>query len=162
MTAAMKTPMTGTETQERIVVEDVFPHAPATVWRALTDGALMARWMMEPAGFAPVVGQAFTFQTKAGGKWDGVIRCAVLEVVPQRVLRFAWNSGHPDNVGYGAPLESVVAFTLTPTEAGTRLRVEHSGFVLPRNQTAYDSVSGGWSVVMGKLSACIDEMVAKG
>lgn len=150
--------VTGADRQESVVVEDIFPHAPSVVWRALTDGALMARWMMEPVGFAPIVGQAFHFQTKAGGSWDGVIHCEVLEAVPQRTLRFSWNSGHPDNDGYGAPLRSVVTFTLSATEAGTRLRVEHTGFVLPRNRTAHESVSGGWPVVLGRLGACLDEI----
>ena len=41
-------------TQE-IVVDEVFPHAPETIWKTLTDGALMARWLgMTPTGFAPV------------------------------------------------------------------------------------------------------------
>jgi uncharacterized protein YndB with AHSA1/START domain len=36
--AAMKT-----ATQD-IVVEDVFPHAPETVWKTLTTGELIGRW----------------------------------------------------------------------------------------------------------------------
>jgi uncharacterized protein YndB with AHSA1/START domain len=144
-------------THEKIVVEDVFPHPPAVVWRALTDGALMARWMMEPKGFAPVAGNEFTYQTKPGGAWDGVIHCQVLEVVPLRLLRFSWKGGHPSNEGYGSPLDTVVAFLLTPTEAGTRLRLEHTGFVLPRNRSAYDSIGGGWPVVLGRLGACLND-----
>jgi uncharacterized protein YndB with AHSA1/START domain len=27
-----------------IVVDEVFPHAPETIWKTLTNGALMARW----------------------------------------------------------------------------------------------------------------------
>ncbi|MBC7017824.1 SRPBCC domain-containing protein, partial [Salmonella enterica subsp. enterica serovar Enteritidis] len=42
-------------TQE-IVVDEVFPHAPETIWKALTNGELIARWMMSPTGFAPVEG----------------------------------------------------------------------------------------------------------
>ena len=37
-----------------IVVDEVFPHAPETVWKALTTGELIARWLMEAHGFAPV------------------------------------------------------------------------------------------------------------
>src|ERR1700748_576770 len=31
-------------TQE-IVVDEIFPHAPETIWKTLTSGALMARWL---------------------------------------------------------------------------------------------------------------------
>ena len=29
-----------------IDIDEVFPHAPETIWKALTTGALMARWVM--------------------------------------------------------------------------------------------------------------------
>jgi uncharacterized protein YndB with AHSA1/START domain len=147
-----------TETREAITLDEFFPHPPDVVWRALTDGALLARWIMAPAGFAAVVGQVFTFQTKPGGAWDGVIRCEVLRVEPGRQLSYAWNSGHPSNEGYGAPLESVVTFTLRPAQGGCRLRLDHEGFVLPRNQTAYDSINGGWGKVLGQLGGVLDDI----
>jgi len=65
-----------------IVVEVVFPHAAAVIWKALTDGDLISRFLMPPIGFAPVPGTRFTFQTKPAGEWDGTIHCQVLEVVP--------------------------------------------------------------------------------
>ena len=37
-----------------IEIEEVLPHSPGKVWRALTSGALMARWLMPPSGFEPV------------------------------------------------------------------------------------------------------------
>ena len=39
-------------TTQQIVVDEVFPHAPETIWKALADGALMGRWLMQPTGFA--------------------------------------------------------------------------------------------------------------
>ena len=39
---------------QAIVVDEVFPHAPETIWRTLTSGDLMGRWLrMAPAGFEP-------------------------------------------------------------------------------------------------------------
>jgi uncharacterized protein YndB with AHSA1/START domain len=67
------------DTQE-IVVDEVFPHAPQTLWKTLTNGELMGLWLMAPTGFAAVEGSQFTFQTTPGGTWDGVIHCRVLEV----------------------------------------------------------------------------------
>ena len=59
-----------------------------------------------------------------------------------------WNT-----VGYGAPLDTVVTFTLQPRDDGTRLTLVHSGFVLPGNETAYRSMSGGWPKVVARLGA---------
>jgi len=35
------------DTQD-IVVDEVFPHAPETIWKTLTTGELIARWLMMP------------------------------------------------------------------------------------------------------------------
>jgi uncharacterized protein YndB with AHSA1/START domain len=136
---------------QEIVVDEVFPHSPATIWKTLTDGALMARWIMPPTDFAPVVGNRFTFTTTPAGKWDGVIRCEVLEVVPQERFVFTWRGGHEENVGYGSLLDTRVTWTLEKVEGGTRLRMVHSGFVLPSNEIAYRNMSDGWSKVVERF-----------
>src|SRR5260370_9647680 len=87
-----------------IVVEEVFPHAPESIWKALTTGELIGRWLMKPTGFEPMEGKRFTFQTKPAGAWDGVIHCRVLEATPKQRLVYAWKGGHEENVGYGRPL----------------------------------------------------------
>jgi uncharacterized protein YndB with AHSA1/START domain len=113
----------------------------------------MGRWLMEPKGFAAVKGTHFTFQTTPGGAWDGVIHCQVLEVIPNQRLVYAWKGGHPENEGYGAPLDSVVTWSLSKVESGTRLRLVHSGFVIPRNDSAYRGMSDGWQKVVAKVLA---------
>jgi uncharacterized protein YndB with AHSA1/START domain len=143
---------TKTDPQD-IVVDEVFPCSPQKLWRVLTDGELIARWLMTPSGFEAVVGTQFTFKTTAGGEWDGVIHCRVLEVLPHERLVYAWNSGHESNVGYGARLETVVTWTLSEVEGGTRLRLVHSGFVLPNNQTAYQGMGDGWRKIVPRLGA---------
>ncbi|MCW5648589.1 MAG: SRPBCC domain-containing protein [Ramlibacter sp.] len=134
-----------------IVVDEVLPHAPETIWKTLTTGALMARWLMEPHGFAPVPGTRFTYQTKAAGEWDGIIHCEVLEVVPNERFVYAWRGGHESNTGYGSPLDTVVTFTLTPVPEGTRLRLVHSGFITPTNDTAFQNMSNGWRKVVPNI-----------
>ena len=135
-----------------IVVDEVFPHAPETLWKTLTTGELIGRWlMMSPTGFEPVEGKRFTLQTTPGGAWDGVIRCQVLEVTPNKRLVYAWKSGHEENVGYGAPLDTVVTWTLSRVESGTRLRLVHSGFVTPKNDTAFKAMSDGWKKVVPSI-----------
>ncbi len=140
-----------------IVIDEVFPHTPDTLWTTLTTPELMGRWMMPPTGFEAVVGKAFTFKTTPAGAWDGTIRCRVLEVVPGRRLAYAWKGGDKGNTGYGAPLDTVVTWTLTPVEAGTRLRLVHSGFVTPKNDTAYSNMSDGWVKVVARLDAATGE-----
>ena len=118
---------------------------------------MIARWMMPPEGFAPVEGTRFSFRTTPAGAWDGVIHCEVLEAEPNRKLAYSWKAGHEDNAGgYGSRLDTVVTFTLTPVEAGTRLRVVHSGFVLPANASAFTNMGGGWKTVVTRIAAAID------
>ena len=130
------------------MVDEVFPHAPETIWKALTTGELIGRWLMAPTGFEPVTGTRFTFQTTPAGAWDGVIHCEVLEVIPNERLAYAWKGGHEGNVGYGAPLDTVVTWTLSRVEDGTRLRLVHSGFVMPRNESAFKTMGDGWKKVV--------------
>jgi uncharacterized protein YndB with AHSA1/START domain len=144
----------GTDT---IVVEDHLPHAPATVWKALTRGDLMARWFMAPDGFAPVVGTKFTFTTTPAGAWDGTIRCEILEVVEARRLTYSWQGGDDGNAGYGSRLDTIVTWDLAEAAGGTRLRLVHSGFVLPRNETAFRNMSKGWTTIVPRLGTIAGE-----
>jgi uncharacterized protein YndB with AHSA1/START domain len=155
--AALKSQIREPDTQE-IVIDEMFPHAPETLWKTLTTGELMARWIRMPvSGFEPVAGTHFTFTTTPAGAWDGVIRCEVLEAAPNERLVYAWKGGHAANVGYGAPLDTIVTWTLSRVENGTRLRLVHSGFVLPRNHTAFEGMSEGWKTVVKTIDALSDE-----
>jgi uncharacterized protein YndB with AHSA1/START domain len=145
-----------TSITQDIVVDEVFPHAPGTIWKTLTTGALMARWLMEPRGFAAVPGTRFTYQTKPAGAWDGTIHCEVLEVVPNERFVYAWKGGAASNDGYGSPLDTVVTFTLTQVAEGTRLKLVHSGFVTPVNDVAFENMSNGWRKVVPNLGNFTD------
>lgn len=144
-------PDTQAPSTQAIVVDEIFPHAPDVIWKALTSGELMGRWLMAPNGFEPRVGCTFTFQTRPAGEWDGAIHCEVLEMIPNERLSYAWKGGHEANDGYGSKLDTMVTFTLTQAAGGTRLRLVHSGFVLPRNDVAYRNMGEGWKVVVKRL-----------
>jgi uncharacterized protein YndB with AHSA1/START domain len=133
-----------------ITVEKVLPHAPEQVWRTLTATELLAKWLM-PNNFQPVVGQAFTFQTKPMGDWDGVVHCRVLDCEPPRLLRYSWKGGSDSNPAYGSRLDSVVTWTLTAVDGGTHVRMVHDGFVFPGNRFAYDAMSPGWGRVLDAI-----------
>ena len=47
-------------------------------------------------------------------------------------------------------LRSVVTYTLTPTEAGTHLRVEQAGF-RPEQKQAFGGAHAGWKLFLEKL-----------
>jgi uncharacterized protein YndB with AHSA1/START domain len=135
------------ETRRDIVVDEVLPHAPDVIWKALTTSELIERWLM-PNNFVPTVGRGFTFRTRPMGNWDGVVQCEVLEVEPNRRLVYRWKGGSERNAGYGGTLDSVVTWTLTPVAGGTRLRLVHSGFRSPDNDVAFNMMSPGWGRIV--------------
>ena len=153
--------VTMAETRE-IVVDEVFPHKPEILWKTLTSAELMGRWLgMQPTGYEAVVGNRFTYQTTPAPAWDGVIRCQVLEVIANERLVYSWQGGDDRNNGqYGSRLDTVVTWTLSKVGNGTRLRLVHSGFVLPRNDTAFTSMGAGWKKVVPSIGAIAAEQGA--
>jgi uncharacterized protein YndB with AHSA1/START domain len=79
------------------IVRD-YPQSPATVWRAVTDPALIPRWTAtgaggRPEGFAPVAGTRFRFVARPRPGWSGVVDCEVLEARAPSLLRYSWADG---------------------------------------------------------------------
>ena len=138
-------------TQE-IVVEETFPHAPEIIWKTLTTGALIGRWLMTPIGFEAVKGNRFTFQTKAAGAWDGIIHCEVLEAIPNERLAYAWKGGHEGNVGYGAPLGA----PSSPSRWPRRRTARACAWSMPASscrgtKSALQTMGDGWKKVVRTL-----------
>jgi uncharacterized protein YndB with AHSA1/START domain len=132
------------EEMKSIVVEYEMPQAPAKVWRALTEPALLAAWLM-PNDIRPVVGHRFHFRAEPVAGWNGIVDCEVLAVEPQALLRYSWTGGAGE-----AKLDSVVTWTLAPApDGGTRLRLEHTGFG-PKNAFAHEMMSKGWRGHVGE------------
>ncbi|MDB5451793.1 MAG: ATPase [Caulobacteraceae bacterium] len=88
---------------DEIALETELEAAPEKVWRALEDPVLRRAWLA-PDETAPEQG--------------GPIDCEVIEADPPIRLRVAWR---------GRDLDTQVEFTVTPSEAGSRLRIVHSG-----------------------------------
>ena len=131
---------TSTETLS-VVVEREIPFPPEKIWRALTQPHLIEEWLMKN-DFKPVVDQRFNLR----GDW-GAVDCKVLEVEPNKTLSYTWEA---------MGLESVVTWTLTPTSAGTHLRMEQSGF-RPDQQQFYQGAKYGWQ----KMIAALEGVAAK-
>ena len=135
--------MTNAATQTRsVIVQREIPHPPEKLWRALTQPHLIEEWLMKN-DFKPSVGHRFNLR----GDWGGVLDCEVLTVEPNRTLAYTWNFAHED-AAYN--LNSVVTFTLTPTSAGTHLRMEQSGF-RPDQPQAYGGARQGWQQFLANL-----------
>jgi uncharacterized protein YndB with AHSA1/START domain len=130
---------------ESLSFEFDLQHAPEKVWRALTDPALLAEWLL------PVVnldlelepGAAFTFKTQPYPGWDGTVSCRILEIEAHRKLSYSWVVGD-------MALDTVVTFTLTPTASGTRLSLVQSGFK-PDQRQNFGGARYGWKMMGGKL-----------
>ncbi len=131
---------------QTLVIERVFPHPPEKLWRALTESSLLAEWLMSN-DFEPVAGRRFRFQACPKPGWDGAIDCEVRIVEPLKRLAYTWSA---------LGLDSVVLWTLTATDSGTHLRMEHSGFRTDQ-QAAYKGANYGWQKFLGNLERLLGE-----
>lgn len=126
-----------------VVIERELPHPPEKIWRALTQPELIAEWLMKN-DFKPVRGHRFDLRAD----W-GTVDCEVLEVEPNKLLSYTWAS---------YDLKSVVTWTLTPTRAGTRLRMEQSGFPPDRPQY-YQGAQSGWPHFLAAMEQVLARLV---
>lgn len=121
--------MEAVSTKSVVVTRDL-PFPVDRVWRALTDPALMAEWLMQ-TDFRAEEGADFTFSAA----WANLtIDCQVTTIRPMQELSYRWQA---------EGLDSVVTWTLEPNTGGTHLRMEHAGFT--RDQArAYGGARDGW------------------
>ena len=128
---------------ETISFELDLAHPPEKVWRALTEPALLAEWLLpvvdQHLELAP--GAAFTFKTQPYPGWDGTVSCQLVEIEPQRRLSYTWRVPF---------LDTVVTFTLTPTGSGTRLSLVQRGFSAEQKRES-GGARYGWKMMGGKL-----------
>jgi uncharacterized protein YndB with AHSA1/START domain len=118
-------------------------HSPEKVWRALTDPALLAEWLLPVIGLKLELGAGFTFKTQPHPGWDGTVNCRLLELEADKKLSYTWVVGD-------MLLDTVVTFTLVPTPSGTRLSLVQSGFK-PNQKQNFGGARYGWKMMGGKL-----------
>jgi uncharacterized protein YndB with AHSA1/START domain len=140
---------TTAKSQNETIAFDVdLRHAPAKVWRALTDPTLLAEWLLPAVGFTLAPGATFTFNAPPQPGWDGVVNCRVVDIEPQKKLTYAWVVGD---------LDTVVTFTLTPTATGTRLLIVQSGFKQDQKKN-WGGARYGWKMMGGKLVGLLERI----
>ena len=126
-----------------------FSHPPAAVWEYLTTPELMEQWLMKN-NFESIVGHEFQFTTKPIPQLniDGIFHCKVLEIVPLKKLSYSWKAGPGDGK---ISLDTLVEWTLQPTDKGTDLFLEHSGFSETKNLALYTGMTDGWLKNVNKI-----------
>jgi uncharacterized protein YndB with AHSA1/START domain len=132
--------MTDTAPTRTLVIEREMPHPPEKIWRALTEGLLIAEWLMSN-DFQPIVGHRFTFRATPVPGWNGIIESEVMVVEPNARLAYSWGT---------MGMENAVTWTLTPTANGTHVRMEQSGF-RPDQDANYKGANYGWQKFIGNL-----------
>ncbi len=126
---------------ESLTFEFDLHHPPAKVWRALTDPALLAEWLLPTINYELQEGAAFTLQAPPQPGWDGVVNCEFVEIEVESKLSLRWVVG---------VLDTVVTFTLAPTVSGTRLTLVQAGFK-PDQKQAFGGARYGWGMMGKKL-----------
>jgi uncharacterized protein YndB with AHSA1/START domain len=135
--------VTNTDTETRsVIVEREVPYPPEKIWRALTQPHLIEEWLMKN-DFKPVVDHRFSLSADWGG-----VECQVQSLEPNRTLSYTWDT---------KDLESVVTWTLVPTETGTRLRMEQTGFRQDQ-QSYYRGAKVGWRRFLEGLEEVLARM----
>jgi uncharacterized protein YndB with AHSA1/START domain len=128
----------------RIRIEHVYSQAPARVWRALTEPALVARWWAE-GDIRAEVGHRFEMDMGPWGKQP----CEVLAVETERLLRYRFAQ---------PTLDTIITWELAPEGSGTRLTLTHEGFDLdsPMGRRAFEGMKPGWPGILAKIATTLD------
>jgi uncharacterized protein YndB with AHSA1/START domain len=128
---------------ESLAFEFDLKHPPSKVWRALTDPELLEEWLLPTIDFKLELGASFKFKTQEFPGWDGTVQCQFVEIEAGRKLSYRWVVGDME-------IDTVVTFTLEPTEQGTRLSLVQTGFK-PENRQAFGGQRYGWKMMGEKL-----------
>ena len=128
-----------------------FPQPPGEVWEYLTKPELIEQWLMK-TDFKPIKGHKFrfTFTSKPGSKYDGVVHCEVLEIKPFSRLSYSWNGSIQDKT---RNYNSTVVWTLVPMNNGTELQLQHDGFTVLDDILAH---TDGWNACLKKMQEHIN------
>lgn len=153
-----------TDDQDAVVSEIEIAAPPDRVFQALTDRSQAMQWG-SGGNFEMTV---WEMDVRPGGKWqfisrekgvknpDGSARefehhGEVLEVDPPRTLAYTWFASWHENLLQ----KTVVRWELTPTAAGTRVKVTHSGLgQMPAARTGY---SQGWPGLVAALKEHLEK-----
>lgn len=142
-----------TPDQDTIVSEIDIAAPAARVFNGICDAETVRRRHPEF--------EIFEMELKVGGKWRLDLRTPkpyqgvnvvrhdgeVLEIDPPHLLVYSWFANFHDDPKH----RSIVRWELTPTKAGTHVKLTHSG--LAAEPRACKEYAGGWPAVLQELKA---------
>jgi uncharacterized protein YndB with AHSA1/START domain len=142
--------------QDAVVSEIEIAAPPGRIFQALTDGGQLMRWFTStecPVKFwemDPRLGGHYRYAAEKGtvvvnGVREFECHGEIIEYDPPRVLAYTWLGNWHDDVSR----RTVVRWDLTPTPAGTCVRVTHSG--LAQEPASRKDYSNGWPGVLNSL-----------
>ena len=124
------------------------------VWRMVTEPDQVVRWFADEIDLRATAGYegSMTFRPESGGTVE--VPITVESVEAPRHFTYRWN--HPAGTTASPGNSTLVEFTLTPEDGGTRLRVVesgHDGLGWPRDQqdAFVDEHIEGWAWHLGRL-----------
>jgi len=153
-----------TPDQDAVVCEIEIAAPPARVFQALIDRDQAMQW---GSGSTHEM-TAWEMDARPGGKWQFISRekgaknpdgsprefehhGEVLEVDPPRTLAYTWFASWHE----GSLPITVVRWDLTPSKAGTRVKLTHSGLAkLPEARAGY---SQGWPGLVAALKKYLEK-----
>jgi uncharacterized protein YndB with AHSA1/START domain len=161
-TGDLMTTPTVTPDQDAIVSEIKIAAPPERVFRALSDARELQQWFTSPECPAkswemdPRVDGSYRYQTEKGSTVvNGVneFQCHghITEYDPPRVIAYTWYANWHDD----STVRTLVRWELTPSEAGTHVKVTHSG--LSKLPVARKDYSGGWPEVVQMLKTFVEK-----
>ena len=139
-----------------VVLEREFPVPVERVFQAWTDPLHLSRWFR---GSSETLIESAETDVRVGGRYRIVIRSesdqfivfgTYSAVEPPTLLEFTWQW----EVSSLEPAETLVRVELSPTAAGTHLRLTHTNFSTERSSQAHD---GGWLRVLASLESYLGQ-----
>jgi uncharacterized protein YndB with AHSA1/START domain len=125
-----------------VSMEELYAVPIERVWHALTDPAMIKRWLMEPDGYEAKVGTRFILWEPSRSDCRGRVECEVLELSPPNRLVWSWR-GDED------PTTTRLVIDLEADGQGTRLTLRHAG---ESDERTVRGVNAGWTAKLGALT----------
>ena len=126
--------------ETEILLERRIQHAPAVVWRMLTQPAALPQWLAPGTVEARVGGRATLDFGESGATIDSTVRACE----PERLLVYSWSSGDGP--------ERALSWSLTPIAEGTLLRLT---LRLPEGEDGPKSAAG-WDAHLEMLLSALE------
>lgn len=134
-----------------IELDRVLPAPPETVFRAITDAALLPRWMGPEGSTCTVeeleltLGGCLALRVTFPGGPSIRLTGYYEEIDPPRRLVHSWGTDDEE-------ITSTVVWELEPVGSGTRLRLTHLGLTLPDD---VEQNEAGWGHLLDRLETVV-------